>query len=48
MRLPRWLWKFLRFGPQLAYAMGLGPLFGRVILLLTTIGRKSGRPRVTR
>jgi deazaflavin-dependent oxidoreductase (nitroreductase family) len=29
------------------YAMGLGPLIGRIILLLTTIGRKSGQPRVT-
>jgi deazaflavin-dependent oxidoreductase (nitroreductase family) len=29
------------------YALGLGPLVGRSILLLTTIGRKSGRARVT-
>jgi deazaflavin-dependent oxidoreductase (nitroreductase family) len=37
----------MRFGPRLAYALGLGPLFGRVILLLTTTGRKSGKPQVT-
>lgn len=29
------------------YAIGLGPLIGKIILLLTTTGRKSGRPRVT-
>lgn len=27
------------------YAVGLGPLVGRLILLLTTTGRKSGLPR---
>jgi deazaflavin-dependent oxidoreductase (nitroreductase family) len=29
------------------YAVGLGPLVGKIILLLTTTGRKSGQPRVT-
>jgi deazaflavin-dependent oxidoreductase (nitroreductase family) len=29
------------------YAIGLGPLIGRIILLLTTTGRKSGMKRVT-
>lgn len=29
------------------YALGLGSLIGRLILLLTTTGRKSGRPRIT-
>jgi deazaflavin-dependent oxidoreductase (nitroreductase family) len=29
------------------YALGLGPIVGRLILLLTTTGRKSGLPRVT-
>jgi deazaflavin-dependent oxidoreductase (nitroreductase family) len=29
------------------YAIGLGPLIGKFILLLTTTGRKSGRKRVT-
>jgi deazaflavin-dependent oxidoreductase (nitroreductase family) len=29
------------------YALGLGPLIGRLVLLLTTTGRKSGLPRVT-
>lgn len=29
------------------YAVGLGSIIGRVILLLTTTGRKSGKPRVT-
>ena len=29
------------------YAIGLGPLIGRIILLLTTTGRRSGQKRVT-
>lgn len=29
------------------YAIGLGPVIGRIVLLLTTIGRKSGQPRIT-
>jgi deazaflavin-dependent oxidoreductase (nitroreductase family) len=29
------------------YAIGLGPLAGRLVLLLTTTGRKSGLPRTT-
>jgi deazaflavin-dependent oxidoreductase (nitroreductase family) len=31
----------------MAYALGLGSLIGRAILLLTTTGRKTGRRRVT-
>ena len=33
--------------PQLLYKIGLGPIYGRFVLLLTTLGRKSGKPRVT-
>jgi deazaflavin-dependent oxidoreductase (nitroreductase family) len=29
------------------YAIGLGPLVGKLILLLTTTGRRTGLPRVT-
>ena len=29
------------------YAVGLGPLVGKIVLLLTTTGRKSGQKRVT-
>ena len=32
---------------RVLYAIGLGPLVGRIILLLTTTGRKSGKKRVT-
>jgi deazaflavin-dependent oxidoreductase (nitroreductase family) len=32
---------------RVLYAVGLGPLVGRIILLLTTTGRKSGKKRVT-
>jgi len=46
-RLPRCLWRFFHFPPQLAYTLGLGPLIGRMVLLLTTRGRRSGQARVT-
>jgi deazaflavin-dependent oxidoreductase (nitroreductase family) len=32
---------------RVLYAIGLGPLIGRIILLLTTTGRRSGMKRVT-
>src|SRR3972149_3247429 len=32
---------------RVLYAIGLGPLVGRIILLLTTTGRKSGKKRIT-
>jgi deazaflavin-dependent oxidoreductase (nitroreductase family) len=32
---------------RLLYAVGLGQVIGKIILLLTTTGRKSGQPRVT-
>jgi deazaflavin-dependent oxidoreductase (nitroreductase family) len=32
---------------RVLYAIGLGPLVGRIILLLTTTGRRSGLKRVT-
>ena len=47
MKAPRFFWRLIHFGPRIAYALGLGPLIGRFVLLLTTTGRKSGRPRVT-
>jgi deazaflavin-dependent oxidoreductase (nitroreductase family) len=40
-------WKILKYPPQFLYAIGLGPIYGRVVLLLTTTGRKSGLARVT-
>ena len=46
-RVPRFVWRLMRQPPRVAYAVGLGPLIGRFILLLTTTGRKSGRPRIT-
>ena len=39
--------KFLKYPPRFLYAIGLGPIYGRLVLLLTTTGRKSGLPRVT-
>jgi deazaflavin-dependent oxidoreductase (nitroreductase family) len=41
------IWKILKYPPQLLYTIGLGPIYGRLVLLLTTTGRKSGLPRVT-
>ena len=41
------IWKILKYPPQFFYAIGLGPIYGRLVLLLTTTGRKSGLPRVT-
>ena len=32
---------------RVLYAIGLGPLIGRIILLLTTTGRRSGMKRIT-
>jgi len=32
---------------RVIYAIGLGPLIGRIILLLTTTGRRSGMKRIT-
>lgn len=32
---------------RVLYAVGLGPLVGKIVLLLTTTGRKSGKKRVT-
>src|SRR3989304_4714784 len=45
-RLPVNAWRLLKL-PRLWYALGLGPVVGQLILLLTTTGRKSGLPRVT-
>lgn len=47
MKLPHIFWRLFSFGPRLAYAVGLGPLIGNSVLLLTTPGRKSGLPRIT-
>ena len=32
---------------RILYAIGLGPVIGRIILLLITTGRTSGQPRIT-
>jgi deazaflavin-dependent oxidoreductase (nitroreductase family) len=46
-RIPRAIWRIFHYPPRLVYALGLGPLLGRRILLLTTRGRRSGKPRLT-
>lgn len=40
-------WKFIKYPPQFLYAIGLGPIYERMVLLLTTTGRISGLPRIT-
>jgi deazaflavin-dependent oxidoreductase (nitroreductase family) len=45
--LPKLILRLIKYPPRLAFALGLGPLLGRLVLLLTTTGRKSGLPRVT-
>lgn len=45
--LTRFLFRLLKQPPQRIYAQGLGPTYGKLVLLLTTTGRKSGLPRVT-
>jgi deazaflavin-dependent oxidoreductase (nitroreductase family) len=46
-QLPKFIYRLIKLPPQVAYAVGLGPFIGRLILLLTTTGRVSGLPRVT-
>lgn len=46
-RAPKSLLRLIHYPPRVVYALGLGPLMWRLILLLTTTGRKSGMPRVT-
>ena len=43
---PKFLLRLIHWPPQIVYALGLGPLIGRLILLLTTTGRRSGKQRV--
>jgi deazaflavin-dependent oxidoreductase (nitroreductase family) len=46
-KLPSVVWKLLKLPAQVPYALGMGTLQGKLVLLLTTMGRKSGKPRVT-
>jgi deazaflavin-dependent oxidoreductase (nitroreductase family) len=45
--LPKSILRLIKLPPQIVYALGLGPIMGRLVLLLTTTGRKTGRLRVT-
>lgn len=46
-RLKRFFYHLSHYPPQAAYALGLGLVLGRMVLLLTTTGRRSGKRRVT-
>jgi len=41
------IYRLIKYPPQIAYALGLGPVIGRLVLILTTTGRVTGKPRVT-
>ena len=43
----RGFWKWIFKQPILLYKLGLGPFIGNQVLLLTTIGHKSGKERRT-
>ena len=45
--LPKPIFRLIKYPPQIVYCIGLGPIIGRLVLLLTTTGRKSGQHRVT-
>lgn len=45
--LRRWLFRLIKLPPRLVYGLELGGTYGRVVLLLTTTGRKTGERRVT-
>jgi deazaflavin-dependent oxidoreductase (nitroreductase family) len=45
---PRSTWsKFLWRAPIVLWRLGLGPIAGRIFMIITTTGRKSGLPRST-
>jgi deazaflavin-dependent oxidoreductase (nitroreductase family) len=46
-QLSKTIFRIIKRPPQVAYALGLGPIIGRLVLLLTTTGRVTGKPRVT-
>lgn len=47
MKIPKYIFKLIKLPPQLFYKLGLGPIYGRFVLLLTTTGHKTGKPRIT-
>ncbi|MDH3306438.1 MAG: nitroreductase family deazaflavin-dependent oxidoreductase [Acidimicrobiia bacterium] len=47
MTAPRIVLRLLKLPPRLIYAIGLGRIYGRFVLLLTTSGRRTGQRRVT-
>lgn len=46
-RVPRWAWRLFRLPPQLIYRLGFGKIYGRMVLLLSTRGRRTGKLRTT-
>ena len=46
-KTPKFILRLIHLPPRIAYTLGLGGLIGHFVLLLTTSGRRSGKPRVT-
>ncbi len=46
-RLPKLVLRLMRYPPRAIYMIGLGGIMGRLVLLLSTHGRKSGRLHIT-
>lgn len=44
---PKIILRIIHWPPRIAYAVGMGPVIGNLLLLLTTTGRKTGQRRVT-
>ncbi len=45
-KFPKFLWRLMKL-PRILYKLGFHRLMGHVVLLLTTIGRKTGLKRIT-
>lgn len=45
LHYPTGIMKWVYKSPILLYRLGLGPIVGRLFMVMTTIGRKSGLPR---
>ena len=46
-KVPAWVLKSFKYPPQILYALGLRPIIGGLIMLLTTRGCKSGKWHTT-
>ena len=45
--LPTMVFRIIKLPPQVIYTLGFGSIIGRLVLLLTTTGRVTGKLRIT-